>query len=84
VRFQRSTVGIRDKDLVWIGRAANHAEKLTAIPVDPSIWITKDVYDNINQAVKFCDGVDMWVKRSWTQMNGAEIYCSTYTHTFPN
>lgn len=76
-------IGVRaDNDLVWIGRAANHAAKLTAIPVDPSIWITKAVYDSINQEVKFHQGVDMWQKRTWTQMNNADVYCTSYMYPF--
>ena len=35
-QLHAARIGIRgDTDLVWIGRAANHAAKLTAIPVDP-------------------------------------------------
>jgi class 3 adenylate cyclase len=82
-QLHAARIGIRrDNDLVWIGRAANHAAKLTAIPVGPNIWITKDVYDNINESVKFCAGVDIWVKQRWSQMNDIEIYSSTYTYTF--
>ena len=82
-QLHAARIGIRgDSDLVWIGRAANHAAKLTAIPVDPSIWITKDVYDNMNDAVKLHIGVNMWQQRQWTQMNDMEVYCSTYMHTF--
>lgn len=82
-RLHAARIGIRgDNDLVWIGRAANHAAKLTAIPVEPSIWITKVVYDNMNSAVKLHQGSDMWVKRAWTQMNDMEVYCTTYMHTF--
>lgn len=82
-QLHAARIGIRgDNDLVWIGRAANHAAKLTAIPVEPSIWITKDVYDNMNDAVKLYEGSDIWTKRTWTQMSDMEIYCTTYMHTF--
>ena len=83
-QLRAARVGVRaDNDIVWIGRAANHAAKLTAVPVDPSIWITKAVYDVIHNDVKFHNGVDMWQKRTWSQMNDAEVYCTTYMHTFP-
>jgi len=80
-QLHAARIGIRgDNDLVWIGRAANHAAKLTAIPVEPSIWITKDVYDTMNSAVKFHQDGDVWVKRIWTQMNDIEIYCTDHAH----
>lgn len=82
-QLHAARIGVRGgNDLVWIGRAANYAAKLTAIPVDPSIWITKAVYDMISSEVKFHNGVDMWQKRKWTQMGDAEVYCTTYTYTF--
>lgn len=82
-RLRAARIGIRgENDIVWIGRAANHAAKLTAIPVEPSIWITKDVYDTLNSSVKLHEGLDIWAKRSWTQMENLEVYCTTYMHTF--
>jgi class 3 adenylate cyclase len=82
-QLHAARIGVRgDNDVVWIGRAANHAAKLAAVPVDPSIWITKAVYDVIHDDVKIHKGVNMWQKRTWTQMNDAEIYCTTYKHTF--
>jgi len=82
-QLRAARIGVRgDNDIVWIGRAANHAAKLAAVPVDPSIWITKAVYDVIAKDVKFANGVDMWQKRAWTQMNDAEVYCTTYMYSF--
>jgi len=82
-QLRAARIGVRgDNDIVWIGRAANHAAKLTTVPVDPSIWITKAVYDVIANDVKFFNGVDMWQKRTWTQMNDAEVYCTTYMYRF--
>lgn len=73
-------IGVRnDNDLVWVGRAANYAAKLTAIPdLNYPIWITADVFNSIMDSVKIAAGVNMWVKRTWTQMSDAEIYCSSY------
>lgn len=73
-------IGVRnDNDLVWVGRAANHAAKLTAIdePQYP-LWITADVYHALADEAKFCGEKNMWVQRKWTPMNDAEIYCSSY------
>lgn len=81
-QLHAARIGVhRDNDIVWIGRAANHAAKLTAISVDPSIWITKAVHDVINDEVKFYKGISMWEKRKWTQMNDAEVYCTTYMYS---
>ena len=82
-QLRAARIGVRgDNDIVWIGRAANHAAKLTTIPVNPSIWITKAVYNAIAPEVKFLNGINMWEKRAWTQMDNVEVYCTTYKHTF--
>jgi class 3 adenylate cyclase len=82
-QLRAARIGVRgDNDIVWIGRAANHAAKLNAITVDHSIWITKDVYDLINDSVKFFNGVDMWKKWVWSEMNNVEVYSTTYKYTF--
>ncbi len=82
-QLHASRIGVRaDNDIVWIGRAANHAAKLTAIPVEPSIWITKAVYDMIDDDVKYHKNGDIWQKRMWTQMDNAEVYCTTYKFSF--
>lgn len=73
-----SRIGVRgDNDIVWVGRAANYAAKLSALPTKP-IWITKDVFDVINKSVKDSQGAPMWEKRLWTAMNNMEVYCSGY------
>lgn len=78
-QLRAARIGVRgDNDIVWIGRAANHAAKLTNISEKP-IWITKAVYDKMNAEVKFSNGAAMWEAKLWTAMNKAEIYCSTYT-----
>lgn len=70
--------GIRGaNDLVWVGRAANHAAKMCSINEFPT-WISKAVYDGITGEAKYSNGVDMWQARSWTQMNKITIYGSTY------
>ena len=66
-----------DNDLVWIGRAANYAAKLCTLP-DKPVWITKVVYDNMNQDVKFSNGKDMWTPFKWKPMNEMEIYATEY------
>lgn len=72
--------GVRgDNDLVWVGRAANWAAKLTNESNSTPLWITKRVYDGMNQSVKTTDtGVNMWAAKYWSAMNNETVYCSTY------
>ena len=78
-------IGVRgDNDLVWIGRAANHAAKLTAFSSKP-LWVTKPVFDCMRDEVKFTSkGVPMWEKRNWEQMGNSEVYCSAYRWWLPS
>ena len=70
--------GIRgSNDLVWIGKAANHAAKLCGLSNDYSSTITSDVYDKIQDSVKYSDGKAMWEKFTWNEMNRT-IYRSTW------
>ena len=65
-------------DLVWVGRAANYAAKLTTLPDTHPTWITKDVYDRLTDDLKVTDGRQMWEARTWTAMNDMTIYRSTW------
>lgn len=80
-RLRASRIGVRGyNDLVWIGRAANYAAKLTSLSGKP-LWITKAVYDNSNKNVLLSGDQPMWEKRTWTSMNNMEIYCSTWRYS---
>jgi class 3 adenylate cyclase len=75
-------IGVRnDNDLVWVGRAANHAAKLTELNDDGySIFITASVFNGMNDLSKF-GGTPrrmMWEKRGWPKMAGAVIYRSNW------
>ncbi len=76
-------IGVRnDNDLVWVGRAANYAAKLSALNEGFATYITNSVYDNIHHTVKNAlGGEDMWESRSWTAMNNMTIYRSNYYWT---
>jgi class 3 adenylate cyclase len=81
-QLRTARIGVRGyNDLVWIGRAANYAAKLTNLSEKP-LWITKAVYDLMAPAVKIHSETkaDMWTKRLWTSMNNMEIYCSDISH----
>jgi class 3 adenylate cyclase len=73
--------GVRgSNDLVWVGRAANWAAKLTSLSHDYPTWITKAVYDAMARDAKISsDGRYMWEERSWTTMNNTAIYRSSWT-----
>jgi class 3 adenylate cyclase len=71
--------GIRgSNDLVWVGRAANYAAKLSAESPTYPTYITAAVYDSLLDSAKFSNGTNMWKKLSWTAMGGTTIYGSTY------
>lgn len=72
-------VGIRNNnDLVWVGRASNHAAKLSSIDESYPTFITEEVYDKINDSVKIKDNNSMWEKRIWAAMGGRIIYRSNW------
>ena len=69
--------GIRgSNDLVWVGRAANYAAKLTTLPATHSTYITKDVYDSVHESIKFKNGKSLWENVRWSEMNNKIIYRS--------
>ena len=75
--------GIRGgNDLVWVGRAANYAAKLSALhDAGYPTWITDRVYDALADGTKYSGETPrrlMWEQRSWTPMNGLRIYRSSF------
>jgi class 3 adenylate cyclase len=76
-----SRIGVRnDNDLVWVGRAANYAAKLSEMSTGHPIYITGNVYDAMNAAVKYGgpNKINMWEERSWTSMNNLRIFRSNW------
>lgn len=73
--------GVRgDNDLVWVGRAANYAAKLTELKESPTTWITKAVFDKMSEDAKY-GGENkelMWRSWKWTEVDGSEIFSSTW------
>jgi class 3 adenylate cyclase len=71
--------GVRGaNDLVWVGRAANYAAKLSSLP-EGYTYITKRVYDMLaDEAKKSSDGREMWEARTWTAMGEIPIYRSSW------
>lgn len=72
-------IGVRgDNDLVWVGRSANYAAKLTELDSEYPTWITEAVFTAMNNSVKFTNNAPMWEARSWTAMNNLLIYRSSW------
>jgi class 3 adenylate cyclase len=72
--------GVRgDNDIVWVGRAANFAAKLSDLSADYPTWITGTLFGKLMDKAKFAtDGQLMWVKHTWNDMGGIDVYGSTY------
>ena len=72
-------IGVRgDNDLVWVGRAANYAAKLSDRSGAPS-QITADVYNRLNKSSKYGrDGQSMWVRTTAPELGYKAIYTSTW------
>jgi len=69
-----------DNDLVWVGRAANYAAKLTELKLSERTWVTKEAYDCMQDDVKLGGSPqqNMWKNYTWTEMGGRSIYGSTW------
>ncbi|KQQ79394.1 adenylate/guanylate cyclase [Rhizobium sp. Leaf321] len=84
-QVRTARTGVRgDNDIVWVGKAANYAAKLTEIKQSQRTWITKAVYERLRDDAKLGGNpkTNMWTKHSWTEHDGSEIYGSTYWWSF--
>ncbi|UXY16684.1 adenylate/guanylate cyclase domain-containing protein [Chitiniphilus purpureus] len=80
--LRAARIGVRgENDIVWVGRAANHAAKLTSLS-GAATWITASVYDRLNKESKFAGDVDMWTPMIWKSMGDMSIYASNYHWAF--
>lgn len=71
--------GIRgSNDLVWVGRAANYAAKLSNLDNGYPSLVTEDVYDMLNEKSKYGkNDQNMWTRLTWDEFN-LTIYGSTW------
>lgn len=79
--IRAARTGVRgDNDLVWVGRAANYAAKLTELKLDERTWMTKATFDRLAEDAKLGgqNKQPMWKLYNWTQMNNQPIYGSTW------
>lgn len=75
--------GIRKaNDLVWVGRAANHAAKLSARP-GPVTQMTSQVYDHLDQSLKHGEsGQSAWRPATASEIGNRAIYTSDFVMKF--
>jgi class 3 adenylate cyclase len=76
--LRAARIGVRgENDIVWVGRAANHAAKLCNLSKH-SVWITQAVHDNMHDSVKNANGVSMWKRYSWNTFDNSIVYGSDF------
>ncbi len=64
-------------DLVWVGRAANHAAKLSSREA-PATHITSSVYGQLPEGLKVGrDGSSLWRETTAPEINNRRIHTST-------
>lgn len=74
-----------DNDLVWIGRAANAAAKLSDVRDGFTTVISEDVYDKLNDNRKYLNDIDdnlvskyIWVSKDWNNIKGINKIYGTH------
>lgn len=78
-KLHAARTGVRgDNDLVWIGRAANYAAKLTTLDSAFSTWITDQVFSSLAEDAKTYEGKSMWEPCIWKTMSNMRIHRSTW------
>ncbi|MBU2049644.1 MAG: adenylate/guanylate cyclase domain-containing protein [Gammaproteobacteria bacterium] len=70
----------RDNDLVWIGRAANYAAKLTGMDGKPT-RLTAEAYLRLNDSLLTVNGASIWGFDYWSEM-GITHYFTHWHHRF--
>ncbi|MBC3884108.1 adenylate/guanylate cyclase domain-containing protein [Undibacterium griseum] len=72
--------GVRGaNDLVWVGRAANHAAKLAALPDTYQTYVTKAVFDQVPDFFKYSEvGAAIWEPATWNTFDNSIVYRTTW------
>lgn len=81
-RLLAARIGVRnDNDIVWVGRAANYAAKLTAISTGHKVYVTDDVFTKLYKTSKYGGNPKqlMWEAAQWTQMSNMTVHRSNWT-----
>ncbi|QEN87713.1 adenylate/guanylate cyclase domain-containing protein [Labrys sp. KNU-23] len=84
-KIRVARTGVRGgNDLVWVGRAANYAAKLTEIKMKQRTWITESVYNKLSEESKYGGQPkkSMWEEHTWNSHDKSKIYGSTWWWAF--
>lgn len=84
--LRTTRTGVRgDNDLVWIGKAANYAAKLTEPNMSEKTFVTDRAYSQMHDDVKLGGNPrrNMWTPYKWTAKNDMQIYGSTWWWSIP-
>jgi class 3 adenylate cyclase len=76
-KIRAARIGVRGgNDLVWIGRAANYAAKLTECRNDYPTFVTEQAYDQLAKWAKIGGNPAqlMWTEFKWTAMNDMKVF----------
>jgi len=74
--------GIRGaNDLVWVGRAANHAAKLASSPDSHQIYITESVLARLDVGLRTVNGAAVW-GQWFSDSLGYHVYRSDWHQSF--
>jgi class 3 adenylate cyclase len=73
--------GVRGgNDIVWVGRAANYAAKLTELDLAERTFVTDDAFQRLHREAKYGGNPEqlMWKRYKWSQNNDILIHGSTW------
>ena len=79
--IRAARTGVRGgNDIVWVGRAANYAAKLTNLNLEERTWVTEDAFNRLADEAKLGGPMKqlMWKKFRWSQQGDMPIYGSTW------
>lgn len=79
--IRAARTGVRGgNDIVWVGRAANYAAKLTSLNLKERTWVTEDAFNMLAEEAKLGGPAKqpMWEKFRWSQHSDLPIYGSTW------
>ena len=79
--IRAARTGVRGgNDIVWVGRAANYAAKLTNLNLAQRTWVTEDAFSRMADEAKYGgpSNEQMWKRFRWSQQDNLPIYGSTW------
>lgn len=79
--IRAARTGVRGgNDIVWVGRAANYAAKLTNLNSEERTWVTEDAFNRLADEAKLGGPTKqlMWKKFRWSQQADLPIFGSTW------